>query len=226
MTDDVRALTLHQPWASLIAVGAKRIETRSWPTKYRGRLLVHAGRRWPIPQEGATALAGWARVTTTNELPLGAVVASCVLVDCVPMVYPGEEGAVRTLDIDDNGSLWIVEPQTDEEADEGPPEWREVSDRVPFGDFTPGRWAWLLDDVKPTTERCPRCWNATAFDVTDPDMDAPDGADGVDYDGWLYDRHGMEWVPAPCDTCSGRFSCAPVPMRGKQGLWKPTWEET
>lgn len=41
---DVRALSLHQPWASLIAVGAKTIETRSWRTEHRGRLLIHAAR--------------------------------------------------------------------------------------------------------------------------------------------------------------------------------------
>ena len=32
-------LTLHQPWASLVVYGIKRIEGRNWPTKHRGKLL-------------------------------------------------------------------------------------------------------------------------------------------------------------------------------------------
>ena len=39
----MRVLTLHQPWASLVAVGAKCFETRSWRTHYRGELAIHAG---------------------------------------------------------------------------------------------------------------------------------------------------------------------------------------
>lgn len=38
----VRALSLRQPWADAIVDGEKRIETRSWQTRYRGWLLIHA----------------------------------------------------------------------------------------------------------------------------------------------------------------------------------------
>ena len=41
---DAPALTLHQPWASFIACGAKTYETRSWPTRHRGLLWIHAGK--------------------------------------------------------------------------------------------------------------------------------------------------------------------------------------
>lgn len=37
----MRILTLTQPWASLIAIGAKTLETRSWRTGYRGPLAIH-----------------------------------------------------------------------------------------------------------------------------------------------------------------------------------------
>jgi hypothetical protein len=40
----VKALTLTQPWATLIAVGAKRIETRSWATDYHGQIAIHAAK--------------------------------------------------------------------------------------------------------------------------------------------------------------------------------------
>ena len=38
-----KALTVRQPWAGAIVRGDKRVENRSWPTNYRGRLLIHAG---------------------------------------------------------------------------------------------------------------------------------------------------------------------------------------
>ena len=47
----MKALTLHQPWASLIAIGAKKIETRSWATSYRGPLAIHAAVRKPDMNE-------------------------------------------------------------------------------------------------------------------------------------------------------------------------------
>ena len=75
----MKALTLTQPWASLIAVGAKLIETRSWRTNYRGKLLIHAAKtadrdftNQPIVQK---YLQG-------QPPPLGAFVAVCDLVDC------------------------------------------------------------------------------------------------------------------------------------------------
>lgn len=39
----MRALSIRQPWAGLIVSGRKTLEVRSWPTKYRGPLLVCAG---------------------------------------------------------------------------------------------------------------------------------------------------------------------------------------
>jgi hypothetical protein len=38
----MKAITIKQPWASLICEGIKDIENRSWKTKFRGRILVHA----------------------------------------------------------------------------------------------------------------------------------------------------------------------------------------
>ena len=40
----MKALTIKQPWATLIMQGDKRFEFRSWQTKYRGDLLIHAGK--------------------------------------------------------------------------------------------------------------------------------------------------------------------------------------
>ncbi len=78
----VKALTLHQPWASLIAAGLKQYETRSWSTSYRGPLAIHAGQ-----QNGeldlAAVLTDKERARLPGVLPSGAVVCLCRLVDVV-----------------------------------------------------------------------------------------------------------------------------------------------
>lgn len=40
----MKALTIHEPWSTLIMLGIKRIENRSWSTPYRGRLVIHSAR--------------------------------------------------------------------------------------------------------------------------------------------------------------------------------------
>jgi len=42
--EDIWCLTVRQPWAWLIIHGGKDIENRSWPTKIRGRVLIHAAK--------------------------------------------------------------------------------------------------------------------------------------------------------------------------------------
>lgn len=42
----IPALTLHRPWAELILAAGKDVENRTWSTKYRGPLLIHAGKTW------------------------------------------------------------------------------------------------------------------------------------------------------------------------------------
>ncbi len=83
-----RAISLTQPWASLMAIGAKRIETRGWPTKFRGWVAIHAAKGFPRscrvlcfqkPFLGALSEAGF---RNSNELPLGSVVAIANLADC------------------------------------------------------------------------------------------------------------------------------------------------
>lgn len=86
----MKALTLMQPWATLMAVGAKRIETRSWPTAIRGEVAIHASKTFPRdaieiarddPFKTVLIEAG---IRKLADLPLGAIVAVGDLVDCVP----------------------------------------------------------------------------------------------------------------------------------------------
>lgn len=43
----MKAISLTQPWATLVHLGAKRVETRSWYTSYRGQLVIHAAKGYP-----------------------------------------------------------------------------------------------------------------------------------------------------------------------------------
>ena len=59
----MKALTVLQPWASAIAIGNKRIEHRSWPTQYRGKLLICSGAKRCIDDIGLYAPGGFALCT-------------------------------------------------------------------------------------------------------------------------------------------------------------------
>jgi hypothetical protein len=76
----MKALTVCQPYAELIARGEKVIENRTWPTSYRGPLLIHAGqsRAWLDLNDHPKANYG-IDITT---IPFGAAVALVDLVDC------------------------------------------------------------------------------------------------------------------------------------------------
>ena len=75
----MKVLTIKQPWATLIMQGDKRFEFRSWQTKYRGELLIHAGKG--IDKEAMKRLAKY----LPNELPTGKILGKVTLVDCIPM---------------------------------------------------------------------------------------------------------------------------------------------
>lgn len=74
----MRALSLTQPWASLVAMGAKQVETRSWSTTFRGGLVIHAAKGFPPWAKDLCATAPFSQfVPDASALPLGAIVAVC-----------------------------------------------------------------------------------------------------------------------------------------------------
>lgn len=72
----MKALTICQPYADLIARGEKRVENRTWSTSYRGTLYIHAGKslQWLKLDKGEKPPAG---------MVFGAIVAIAVLRDCL-----------------------------------------------------------------------------------------------------------------------------------------------
>ena len=73
----MKVLTIKQPWATLIMQGDKRFEFRSWQTKYRGELLIHAGKG--IDKEAMKRLSKY----IPENLPAGKILGKVTLVDCI-----------------------------------------------------------------------------------------------------------------------------------------------
>ena len=136
--DPVYAITLHQPWASLIALGIKTVETRSWPAPARlvgQRIAVHAGKRLVRRPGDAIELelqAHWGddwRVI----IPTGAVLATATLAGMAQVEY--------------------VDLLTGQAVYDGRTEVGCVTGLArtpidPWGDFSAGRWLWFLSDVE------------------------------------------------------------------------------
>ena len=127
----MKTISLLQPWASLIAIGAKKIETRSWSTKYRGPLAIHASKGFPKllrelcntqPFKAILSKVG----LNADNLPLGKIVATCDLVDCIRMTPE---------------FIDLVESAKGSEID--------------FGTYKVGRYAWILENVKPLEKPMP-----------------------------------------------------------------------
>jgi len=79
----MKALSVMQPWATLLVSGAKRIETRSWQTSYRGPFLIHASRR-RVPSHRLAGLTPYHSGWHARHLPRGVILGYAVLVDCLP----------------------------------------------------------------------------------------------------------------------------------------------
>jgi ASCH domain len=77
----LKILSIRQPWASLIVSGAKDVENRTWPTRYRGLVLIHASLQADAPtSEDIERRFG---VRLPSDLPLGGIVGMTEIVDCV-----------------------------------------------------------------------------------------------------------------------------------------------
>lgn len=92
----MKAITIWQPWASLIATGEKVYETRGWPTKYRGSIAIHAALkdvlRLPITPELEKYALHNDKIGPWIWLPHGKIIAIGELVNCWRIVYhPGPD---------------------------------------------------------------------------------------------------------------------------------------
>lgn len=72
----VKVITIKQPFATLIALGIKQYEFRTWKTKYRGDILIHAGK-------GIDKKAMKKYEYLNLDYPSGAIIAKAILTDCI-----------------------------------------------------------------------------------------------------------------------------------------------
>jgi len=114
----MKAISLLQPWATLVILGVKTIETRNWGTRYRGPILIHAsqGKSGSIFMNEPPFKK---YISDFKKLPFGAIIGKVILKDVV---------RVETLELTDE----MINRLTMEEK--------------AFGDYSEGRYAWILED--------------------------------------------------------------------------------
>jgi hypothetical protein len=128
----VKVLSLLQPWASLWVAGAKRIETRGFGTKYRGRIAVAASKRFGIDEKHLCSTDRFAvaldeiGIKKLRDVPLGVILGWITLTDCREMVS-------APFGADDLMGTFAV-------ASSNPALTRN---ELAFGNYAPGRFAWL-----------------------------------------------------------------------------------
>ena len=76
----MKALSLWQPWAWLVVAGHKDIENRTWTTRFRGRIYIHAAKRKPPRYAQYWAIGG---KDIPTDLPRGCIVGEVDIVDCI-----------------------------------------------------------------------------------------------------------------------------------------------
>lgn len=125
----IKAISLWEPWAWLILAGLKQIETRHWPTDYRGFLAIHAAQKWTgeekeawraIQERFASDLPSLQTAPATP--PLGALLCVVNLVDVQP--------------------TWKVRTTI-------------TAHERAFGNYEHGRYAWKLEMVQRFDEPIP-----------------------------------------------------------------------
>jgi hypothetical protein len=124
--EGLKALTLTQPWASLVALREKTIETRSWYTAYRGELVIHAAKGFPGDAQALCERPHFTealRGLTAKELPLSRGL-------CVVKV----RACIKTNEMYKVRAILGHQPTLNE---------------MRFGNYEPGRFAWVLQYVRP-----------------------------------------------------------------------------
>jgi len=114
--DDLRAITVRQPWAHAIIHLGKDVENRSRYTYYRDRILIHAGKH--VDREGAESLG-----LDPDALVHGAIIGSVEIVDCIEIAPGVEPSASKIVD-------WRQDEASDAEFDAAHPGLNHPIDRI------------------------------------------------------------------------------------------------
>lgn len=143
----MKTLSLTQPFATLVALGEKHVETRSWPTPFRGPIAIHAAKRFPTAERALarthpafTSVLAAHGLLRVSALPLGAVVAVAELAHVLPT--------------GPRGRFWLDDLSAQERA---------------FGNYALGRYAWFLANVRALREPIPAQGHLGLWDWQPPD---------------------------------------------------------
>ncbi len=143
----MKAISLWQPWASMLVLGLKSIETRSWNLPHTGRLAIHAAKFWSSEivrtcrrEPFAQALATMG-VANLDQLHLGCLVGT-VDIECSVAIPPKPRYLMGRL----------LPPPFPERA---------------FGDYRAGRFAWYARDPRPLLKPIVFHGRQKLFDVPD-----------------------------------------------------------
>lgn len=79
----MKCISIKQPWAWLIAAGHKDIENRDWFTRYRGPVLIHAGKYVPSNEELFYIKREFGIIVPRSKLQFGGIIGISEIVDCV-----------------------------------------------------------------------------------------------------------------------------------------------
>ncbi|USB33703.1 ASCH domain-containing protein [Paenibacillus sp. YPG26] len=121
----MKVLSMIQPWASLFVLGEIKYETRSWRTRYRGPLAIHASLRTDKaacrdePVFSVLAKHGY----TETKLPTGVILATCRLVNCYRVTGNSGDSAVLEEGQEVKGNDYL------------------------FGDYRVDHFAWEVEDM-------------------------------------------------------------------------------
>lgn len=132
----MKVLSIKEPWATLLVHGYKNIETRSWGTKQRGRILIHASKnmtrfekeicKTPLFRETLQKCG----INSPSDFHLGHIIGLATLSE-TKMIVKSSTNV----------------PEQLRNAVMNPPSEPELS----FGDYTPGRCAWIMTEQKTIT---------------------------------------------------------------------------
>lgn len=139
----MKAISLWQPWASLIMTGAKTFETRSWATNYRGPLVICASKgglaKW---EERDMIEASWFSTAWKFQGALAPLIGKPLNLE-LEMNHNHEWPGVKIEDLPRGMALGMVMLQDCRRTEDLTQ--KEIEPEKWFGNFTIGRYAWKLE---------------------------------------------------------------------------------
>jgi hypothetical protein len=159
----ITVISILQPWASLIVMGAKKIETRSWDTQFKGELYIHAslGKSYGPEKLSCRELCYKEPFKqfingglSYDKLPFGQIIGKVSLIDTI--MFDLYRGMINNeMECSIGGNIFNFSEQ-----------------ELAFGDYSPNRYGWLLSHPEPI-EPIPAkgkqgFWNFQLIDKPEP----------------------------------------------------------